>query len=574
MGNLKLFRVLLLSAIFVASASLQAQGGQGGMQGNIGGPEEESYPPRNIDNGDEGRRWLATSAILTTGDKVEYKIKGVAGKTIFATVRSESFDPALKLLDAKGNVVIENDDQYEGNQSPLIMYQFTDDKEYKLIVQNYRSSAGGAFKLYTQTFMSMDIQLGANSKPLKNPEDFPGHGGHLVYFHFKAEEKKTYALRRAFFSSPGNSWDLRYRGIIGPTGVKKADYSVYQQDGQSSPLFEAKKKGDYYLVYDSPSKDGNVSARLDDVEVSSLEKTASMKFNLGPTGQRIFKTKVEKSDIVRTTIDAPDSVVIQYNPRVAIEGEKEETRQGAFETYRPNMMNEQDAYRLYTDRSEVIVIVSSNSDKATPVGFTNRMDIPVWDADKSVSGKVDLGETQFYLISGVKGDIQRINGKASGFELEFNLVAMDGTATQYIDQKKHQPTAELQYPENRKFLVMVSSPQGGGSGTYTMTLDAAKPEPVALGAAVDYHDGAALGTFSLDIEANTWYQLTTRGGATGYLLLDEKGDTIGVVPLRFGPQIAYYFLPSHKGNIRIKVLGGTKDTRFRVDPHAIPNLGG
>ena len=106
-----------------------------------------------------------------------------------------------------------------------------------------------------------------------------------------------------------------------------------------------------------------------------------------------------------------------------------------------------------------------------------------------------------------------------------------------------------------------------------MTLDAAKPEPITLGTAVDYHDGPALGTFSIDIEANTWYQLTTKGGGE-YLLLDEKGDTIGVHQLQFGPQIAYYFLPSHRSKIRIKVLGGTKDTRFRLDTHAIPNLGG
>jgi hypothetical protein len=573
MGILKFFRVLSLAATLVLAASIQAQGGQGGMQGNIGGPEEDSYPPRILDSGDEGRRWLATSAILTQGDKVEYKIKGVPGQTIFATVRSDVFDPALKILDEKGKVVTENDDQYEGNQAPLIMYQFKDDKEYKLIVQNYRSSAGGRFKLYTQTFMPMEITLGGNKKTLKSPDDLPGHGGHLVYFHFKAEANKTYAVRRTFFSSPGNSWDLLYRGIIGPTGVKKTDYSVYQQEGQNGPLFEAKTKGDFYLVYDSPSKDGNVSARLDDIEVGNLDKTSSTKFDLGPTGQRIFKTKVEKSDIVRTTISAPESVVFQYNPRVALEGEKQVTRQGSFELYHPLLTNDQDAYRLYMDKGDVIVIVSSESDKPTQVTMTNRMDVPVWPADTEVTGKVDLGETQFYFISGTKGDIQRIKGKATGFELEFSLVAMDGTTTQYVNQKRHLPTAELQYLENRKYLVMVSSPQGGGSGAYSMTLEAAKPEPLALGKAVDYHDGAALGTYSLDIQANTWYQLTTRGNGS-YLLLDDHGDVIGVFRVQFGSQVAYYFLPSHSGKIRFKVRDGANDTRFRVDPHAIPNLGG
>ena len=121
---------------------------------------------------------------------------------------------------------------------------------------------------------------------------------------------------------------------------------------------------------------------------------------------------------------------------------------------------------------------------------------------------------------------------------------------------------------------MVTSPSGGGSGTYTMNLDSAKPEPISLGVPIDYHDGPALGTFTAEVQANTWYQLTTKGGATGYLILDEKGDTIATIQQQFGPQSIHFFLPSHKSKIRIKVLNGTKDTRFRLDVAAFPSLGG
>ena len=562
-----------------ATLCAQGQGGSGGFgggmaQGNIGGAEEESYPPRNIDSGEEASRWNSTSAILTQGDKVEYKFKGVPGQTIFATVRTDNFDPSLKLLDAKGKVVAENDDQYEGNQSPLLMYQFADDKEYKLLVQNYRSAGGGKFKLYTQTFTAMEIAPGPNTKPLKSPDDLPGHGGHLVYFHFKATEAKTYSLRRAHFTTTGRNWDLRYRGILGPTGVKKTDYKVVEEDVTNSPLFEANKKGDFYLVYDSPSADGTVSARLDTVEVSSLEKTGTAKFDLGPTEQRIFKVKVDKSDIVRTTIDAPEEATFQFKAKTTPEKEADLPKEINFATLQPMLTTDRDEYRLYHDKGEVTVIVSSNTDKATSVTMRNRMDIPVWQDGKPVSGRIELGESQYYTISGIKGDIQRLSGSANGFELQYTLMTMDGTTTEYIDQRKHQPSAELQYAENRKYLVIVTSPQGGGSGTYSMSLDSAKPEAILLTNMIDYHDGPALGTYSMNVEANVWYQLTTKGGAGGYLLLDDKGDTIGTYRVQFGPQVAYYFLPARKGTVRIKVLNGTKDTRFRVDTHAIPNLGG
>jgi hypothetical protein len=200
--------------------------------------------------------------------------------------------------------------------------------------------------------------------------------------------------------------------------------------------------------------------------------------------------------------------------------------------------------------------------------------VPKWDDGSSITGRLELGETQFYTISGVKGDIQRINGKAEGFELQFTLVYMDGGVEEYVDPKKHAPTAELQYQDNRKFLVMVSSPRGGGSGTYSMTLDSAKPEPLAIATVVDYKDGPALGTYSVAVEAGNWYQLTTRGPATGYLILDDKGDKIGSIRQTFGPQTIYFFQPARKGTIRIKVQNGTKDTRFRLDAAAFPNLGG
>lgn len=578
MGISRCFRVLALLGTLVATICAQAQGGQGGagggFQGNIGGQEEDSYPPHNIDSGEEGNRWNSTTAILTQGDKVEYKFKGVPGQTIFATVHSSVFDPGLKLLDAKGKVVAENDDQYEGNQSPLLTFQFPDDKEYKLIVQNYRSSGGGPFKIYTQTFIPMEIAPGANNKPLKNPDDKPGHGGHFVYFHFKGEAGKVYSVRRAHFATSGRNWDLAYRGIIGPTGVKKTDYSFYQQDGANSPLFEAKVKGDFYLVYDSPSADGTADPRLDIVEVANLEKTGTIKFDLAPTAQRIFKMKVERSNIVRTTLDAPEETGFQFKAQTTPDKEADGSKPISFETLQPLMTNDRDSYRLFHEKGEVTLIVSSNANKPTTVSMVNRMDIPTWQDGKPISGRIELGETQFYMISGVKGDIQRINGKADGFELQFTLMSMEGSTTEYIDQKKHMPSTELQYEETKKYLVMVSSPQGGGSGSYAMNLDSAKPEPLAIATVVDYKDGPALGTYSVTVEANNWYQLTVRGGASGYVLLDDKGDTIGVIHSRFGPQGIYFFQPARRGTIRIKVQNGNKDTRFRLDAAAFPNLGG
>ena len=106
-----------------------------------------------------------------------------------------------------------------------------------------------------------------------------------------------------------------------------------------------------------------------------------------------------------------------------------------------------------------------------------------------------------------------------------------------------------------------------------MALELAKPEPIAIGNPIEYRDGPALGTYSIELNANIWYQLTTRSNAE-YLILDDKGDTIGAIRQQFGPQTIYFFQPGRKGIVRIKVMNGAKDTRFRLDVAAFPNLGG
>lgn len=585
MGNF--IRFVACASVVLSSIVAMAQGGagggfggggfggnfQGGNQGNIGGPEESSYPPRNIDSGEEGNRWISSTAILTQGDKVEYKLKGVPGQSIFATVRSEVFDPALKLIDSKGKVVAENDDQYEGNQSPLLMYQFKDSGEYKLTVQNYRSSAGGRFNLYMQTFSAMEIGEGANREELKSPDDKPGHGGHLVYFHFKATEGKTYSIRRAHFMTNGANWDLKYRGIIGPTGVKATDYEVYEQDDRNSPLFVAKMKGDFYLVYDSPSRDGNVDARLDVVEVKTIDKTATTKVDLGPTGLRIFKMKVEHGDIVRSILEAPDFVVAQVRCYSIPEKAEDVKHQVGFEVLQPSMTNDRDLYRLFEEKSEVEILVTSSSDQPVSATLIHKMDVPEWKDGTTVTGRIELGQSQFYTISGVKGDIQRMSGTADGFELVFKLMAVGGDVSVFSDSRKHQPSTERQYRENKRYLVIVTSPMGGGSGTYSMKLDSAKPAPLQLGVPVTYEDGPALGTYAVEVEAGVRYQLLYKGTSQGFTFLDDKGDVIGYGHQQFGDQAALYFVPARKGTVRIKVEGGKPDTRFRVDKHILPDLG-
>jgi hypothetical protein len=423
-----------------------------------------------------------------------------------------------------------------------------------------------------QTFSAAELAVGENNKPIKPSDPEPGHGGNFTYFHFKGVEGKTYAIREVIASFGDGKQGLRFRGIIGPTGVKKTDYSMYQQFEGWGPLFEVKTKGDYYLVYDSPSRVGTVAARLDVVDVSKIEKVSTQKFDLGPTGQRIFKFDVAKEDIIHTISSSPEKVSYNYRAQGPTAEKSGERPNINIHNYEPKMFNESDHIRVYEEKGEVTLIVSNGDYKAVSVSFSNSMDIPVWTEGTSITGKIGLGESKFFVIGANKGDIQRIKGSADGFELNFTLNTMTGEGSDYIDPRSHAPSAELRYTENRKYLMEVSSPQGGGSGTYTMTLEQAKPDLIELGKVFEYHDGPAVGTYAVKLEQGVRYQILSPSNL-GLALLDEAGDNIPSQAVAFGNQTAIWFTPSKSGTVRLKVIAGPQGLKFRIDKHVLPGLG-
>lgn len=562
---------LLLAGLSCLAMGQQggAGGFRGGSQGNQGGQEEESFPPRNLNQFE----WEAKSMILTQGDKVEWKIKGVPGQTLMATVRSDVFDPAIKIVDPKGKVVAENDDQYEGNQSPFIIFRFPDDKEYKLTVQNYRSSAGGRFMIYSQMFRPVDVAVGPNEIAYKAPKEGDDDAKQRrLFVHFKAEERKTYAIRGVQFRGNNNDFGLQYRQIIGPTGVYKTDFRPYATPGQNSPFFIAKTKGDFYAMYDAPAIDGKVLLSLDEVPILDIQPTGNTKIDLGPMGQKLLRFDVKRGDILHMTIDGPNATNIVFD---AHEKKSEGTisiNNGGFNTYELRRFDSRDRYYFFAQDGEVLGLATSNDRQPTSINLKSSSDLETWKPGEPLTGRVGLGETKFFLLQGKKGDIQRLSGSADGFELVYNLIQSDGGFQEYLDQRGHRPTTELRYEENRKYLVSVTSPMGGGSGSFSMNLEEAKPEPMELGKVFEYRLGPSLGTYALEVKAGVRYQILSGASQLGFTLLDENGDSIGTNQMDFGDRTANYFVPAKSGVIRVKASGSV-GAKFRIDVHELPGLG-
>ncbi len=86
-------------------------------------------------------------SILTPGETVDYPIDLKPGQVLVADAVSESFDPALEIVDEAGKVQSMNDDRYPGDQRPLLFWRCEKLGGYTLRVRSFQNKAGGEVRL-------------------------------------------------------------------------------------------------------------------------------------------------------------------------------------------------------------------------------------------------------------------------------------------------------------------------------------------------------------------------------------------------------------------------------------------
>ncbi len=93
---------------------------------------------------------------LDTGDKTipddgsfydSYPLEGKAGESFIITLESDEFDTFIALMDAKGNVLEQNDDINDKNSNSLLRVTLPEDGVYSLIVNAYNEGGKGKYVL-------------------------------------------------------------------------------------------------------------------------------------------------------------------------------------------------------------------------------------------------------------------------------------------------------------------------------------------------------------------------------------------------------------------------------------------
>ncbi|WP_242022990.1 PPC domain-containing protein [Pseudanabaena mucicola] len=140
----KRFAIASFTAISLALANLSALSAQ-----SLKPASSSTYKPTPVTTGIDVNDTL-TDKDIPTGQKGfarDYTITVQKDERLEITVRSESFDTVLSLLDSKGEVVAENDDAVGEGSNSLVFFRVVQSGNYTIRVSSFGGSSGGKFVL-------------------------------------------------------------------------------------------------------------------------------------------------------------------------------------------------------------------------------------------------------------------------------------------------------------------------------------------------------------------------------------------------------------------------------------------
>lgn len=609
---LRPFRVLLSFFLLAMAGSALSQqgaakygqgmgGGQGGYAGGAGrgggggygGIAGQGYVPANQQQDpapDADPRlglWESKTAILTPGDRVEYKLKVVKGETVMAGVISDAFDPALAIEDSKGNTIAKNDDREEGNQSPFLSYRFTEAGSYTLKVISYRPVSGGKFTLRMRTFVSTDVGFG----PEKHSDITPVENIGVQYsqqtfsealIHIAGKKGHVYDLRD--FVGVQNFVDKfeTVRRIYGPTGVDLNDFAIVPAIG-NDPVFRALTDGDYYVEI-TWSNQKELDTDVHEVKVLQAQASGKLTLSLGPRELQIVEFPVLTNQIIRSKLDGSFMPAWLTGPADkpggVIQNSAGETQSygnsDSWAWFTLNRDSTADVIRVFHVAGVARLAIRNYYDRERTVEFSNTESLPEWKSGETLKSSLEIGDARLFLIKSTKSDLMRVFAQASHFQAKVEIFRLSGSLENtLINRQTHTAGDDLYFPDADTFIIRFSCDGDGGSGDFVLKRDSLQPAPYKLGEAklLDLN-GQNFGYYDVNLEAGKRYELIydTAQYDLRADLLDEAGEFLTSQRIGFAKVEVQYFVTKRPGRHRLWLRGTPGKRKFKLQLSADPTV--
>lgn len=531
---------------------------------------------------DEMSNWTTRSAVLTPGDRVEFKFKLKAGETLMASATSDAFDPALSIQNSKGAELAKNDDRQEGDQSPFVIYRAKSEGDFLLKVLSYRSVSGGKFAVKFRTVTAMDAPLGEKEQPAVFQRRDGGYS--FVTYRLECKKGKIYDVRPPVFTfGRGQRTSGAFRRTIGPSGVDAQDFELVPAPG-SSQVFKALADGDFYFQHDYYYGSETVLAMssIREVSVQNVPTNGVMKFESEPQELKIFEFEATAGQVIRTILGGERQAMVVSSQ--ASETTRRENGDGDtwgnnryWLWFKPFRHNNGDVVRVFHASGTVRVAVRSGASAKHEGEIKNAEGLAEWNSGKAMNERLAIGESKLYLLKSSKSELMKVRASASLFEPKMEIFRLNGElANSLMDRNSHAPGDDLYFPDAGMFIVRLSCDGHGGSGDFVMGREVLQPKPYMPSSTVELNlDGQNFGLFAVPLEAGKRYQLTYEHKGSGMRvdLLDDEGQFIPSVTVRFDQVEVHYFVPTRSGRHRLWLRGAPGKWRFRFEQHVAPKVG-
>lgn len=421
------------------------QGGGGGFQGGQGGDFESDMEE------------FSKQLFLSPGDRTEWEFDAKENDSVLVKITSDVFDPAVAVHDDKGKKLIENDDLEPGNQMAQLVFTVPAAGKYKVVVTNYKGTAGGPFMFSVRRFLSVPLKMGESRKAVVGEKPAWGR--------INLEKTGDYVV------TTRGAGPLRSLNVMKPTGDRMGNQSIDSSYDLQRYRLEVTQPGIYYLATPGAT---NPDIKIAPVAVKQAAIESSEKSALEADEVHDWTIKGKKGDLFQVTFNS-GSAGLRVGPPT---GKADAENATSPVVINSNYMTSEYALAMISD-GEVRFSASQPRGIATTYSVNVVRVGKPWPGGDSFRSSLKWQETQYWTFEAKPGDVFKLTSTPSTYRLGLVVMSPSGALHNAVNVGREGKTGiTLDIREGGRYVVVAD---GSGTGDYTLAREVVEPKRIAPG---------------------------------------------------------------------------------------------
>lgn len=429
-------------------------GGFGGSAGGAGGWDAGRLDPSSNLVREQ------KSLFLSPGDRTEWTFEAKPDLTVLVSVRSNLFDPAVTLVGPDEKVIAENDDIEPGNQMAQIIQTIETAGTYKVVVTNYKGTAGGPFDLTFSRFTSMPYELGVPSA--LGSDILP------TWAKVRFDEAQDYIV------TIRSGLPVGIAAVLDPKGQSFTTVYAFAIDrGIERYRLRIKEPGTYYFAFQGRIHIDKL--RFDRANLKALGLEATEEAELLDSQVHDWEIQAKKGETYRLSLEGdPQDLAVSriFPPKIPRE------------FGRAVFLREIDNVKtiVFAAIADTTVHFAVSHRAGDPFRYRLRLSRidQSWPQGNALTSRLDWFQTEVWKLEAKPGELVRISAKSPTFVPRMTILQGSNALIHGALQGATSEVASLITARSNEHITVAI--QGGGRGEYTLKNEVIAAKTLRLGA--------------------------------------------------------------------------------------------